>query len=86
MNYAPPVPATRGQIRYEAPDGALVYLINETVNGGARRRLAATFVLDCLRSYRTREETEACLHELDENSLLQLAADVRELTSNLGLN
>ena len=73
-------------MRYEAPDGALVYLINETINGGARRRLAAQFVLDCLRSYRTPEETEACLQEIEESALLQLAADVRELASGLGLN
>ena len=75
-----------GQVRYEAPDGALVYLINETVNGAPRRRLAAHFILDCLRSHRTPEETEACLHELEETALLQLAADVREMTSGLGLN
>jgi len=74
------------QVRYEAPDGVLVYLINETVNGAPRRRLAAHFILDCLRSYRTPEETEACLHELEETALLQLARDVREMTSGLGLN
>lgn len=77
---------TPGHVGYEAPDGALLYLINETINGGAGRRLAAHFILDCLRSYRTPEETEACLHELEETALLQLAADVCELTSGLGLN
>lgn len=77
---------TQGQVRYVAPDGVLVYLINETVNGAPRQRLAAHFILDCLRSYRTREETEACLHEFEKTALLQLAADVREMTSGLGLN
>ena len=86
MTYAPPPSIAGGQVRYEAPDGALVYLINETVNGASRRQLAAQFILDCLRSYRTREETEACLHQLDETALTQLAADVRELASGLGLN
>ena len=85
MPYIPPLPMT-GQVRYEAPDGVLVYLINETVNGTPRRRLAAHFILDCLRSYRTSEETEACLHGLEETALLQLAGDVREMTSGLGLN
>ena len=77
---------THGQVRYEAPDGVLVYLINETVNGAPRRRLAAHFILDCLRSYRTHEETEACLHELEGSAVLQLAADVREMSSKVGLN
>ena len=75
-----------GQVRYAASDGVLVYLINETVNGAPRQRLAARFILDCLRSYRTAEETDACLHGLEETTLLQLAADVREMTSNVGLN
>ena len=76
-----------GQVRYHAlEDGVLVYLISESVNGALRRRLAARYILDCLRSYRTPEETEACLHELEETALLQLADDVREMRSDVGLN
>ena len=86
MTYAPSAPTIRNEVRYAAPDGVLVYLINETVNGAPRRRLAAHFILDCLRSHRTPEETEACLHELEETTLLQLSADVHEMTSGLELN
>ena len=79
--------AATGQVRYQTPeDGVLVYLISASVNGALRRRLAARYILDCLRSHRTPEETEACLHELEETELFQLADDVREMTSKLGLN
>jgi hypothetical protein len=74
-----------GQVHYDAPDCDVVYLINETLNGGARRRLAARYVLDCLRSYRTPDETAACLRSLEHSTLLELAADVQELAGQVGL-
>lgn len=63
----------------------LIYLIDETVNGPPERRLAAKFILDCVRRYRAREDIEACLNELDDHALLNIAADARELASSLGL-
>ena len=65
------------QPRYEAPDGVLVYLINQNVNGSPERRLAAHFVLDCLRSHRTPEETAVCLDELEEHALLDISPPTR---------
>lgn len=85
MTYAPPGPTAVHRPHYEAPDGVLVYLIGQTVNGSLERRLAANFILDCLRSYRTREETAACLDELEDHALLDIATDARELASSLGL-
>jgi hypothetical protein len=85
VTYARPAPIAPSQSRYEAPDGILVYLINQTVNGSPERRLAAEFVLDCLRSYRTREETAMCLDELEDHVLLDIATDARALASSLGL-
>lgn len=85
MTYAQPAPVAPSQLHYEAPDGVLVYLIDQTVNGPPERRLAAHFILDCLRTYRTREETAKCLDELEDHALLDIAPDARELASHLGL-
>jgi hypothetical protein len=85
MAYVPLGPKTSNTIGYEAPPGVLVYLIGQSVNGARVRRLAAHFILNCLRSYRTPDETVACLHTLEHGTLLDLAADVEKLSLELGL-
>lgn len=86
MDYLPQESSGRSNpVRYDAPEGALVYLIGQSVNGPHVRRLAAHFILDCLRSYRTPEETAACLHSLEHSTLRDLATDVRVLASEVGL-
>jgi hypothetical protein len=85
MSYLPRGASTSSPVGYGAPPGVLVYLINQSVNGLQGRRLAAHYVLDCLRSHRTPDETAACLHGLEHSTLLQLSADVRVLALELGL-
>ena len=86
MYDAPRAPTARRLIAYrEASEGVLVYLIGQSISAVQRRRSAARYILDCLRSYRTPEETAACLHHLDHGTLLHLGSDVRELADELGL-
>jgi len=63
----------------------LVYLIDQTVNAPAERQLAARFVLDCLRARPTREEIRACIEGLENEAILDIARDARQLASSLGL-
>ena len=63
----------------------VVYLINQTVNGSPERQLAAKFILDCLRKYKTREDIAACIHQLVDEAILDVGEETRELTANLGL-
>ena len=70
---------------YEASDEALVYLIGQTVNGSPERRLAARFVLDCLRAGHTRGELEECIEGLEAVAILDVATDARDLAASLGL-
>ena len=86
MTDVPQGPTARSPILYgEASQGVLVYLIGQSLSAVQRRRSAARYILDCLRSYRTPEETAACLHHLDHGTLLHLGSDVRELAAELGL-
>ena len=86
MSNAPRVPTASSLIAYrEASEGVLVYLIGQSISAVQRRKSAARYILDCLRSYRTPEETAACLHHLDHGTLLHLGADVRELAAEVGL-
>ena len=68
---------------YPASDEVLVYLINQTVNGSPEQKLAAKFILDCLRVFGTSEEIEHCVDELEEHALL--AVDARAMARSLGL-
>jgi hypothetical protein len=70
---------------YAAPDNILVYLIQQTVDGSPERRLAANFILDCFRRYETREEVEACLRALEEETILDIRKETRQLAQNVGL-
>jgi len=86
MSDVPRGPTARCSILYsETSQGVLVYLIGQSNSAVKRRRSAACYILDCLRSYRTPEETAACLHQLDDGALLDLGSDVRELATELGL-
>ena len=70
---------------YAASDEVLVYLIKQTVDGSPERRLAAKFILDCLRNHKTREEVQDCIHDLVDHALLDVANDARELAKGGGL-
>jgi hypothetical protein len=70
---------------YAASDEVVVYLINQTVNGTVERRLAARFILDCLRTYQTPEDLAACFHDLEDIAILDVAKDAQELATSLGL-
>ena len=70
---------------YAASDDVLVYLIKQTVDGTPEQRLAAKFILDCLRRYQKREEIEGCIDELAEQSLLDVAGEARQLAESVGL-
>src|SRR5687768_893895 len=39
--------------QYAVPEGVLIYLIQQSVDGSAERRLAAKFLLDCPRAQQT---------------------------------
>jgi len=71
---------------YQMPDEVLVYLINEEVNAPTEsRRLAAKFILDCLRVYATRREIAHCIEKLDEDAMLDIAPDAKALAESVGL-
>ena len=71
--------------KYEASDEVVVFLINEKVHGSPDRRLAADFILYCLRSFKSSEEIAACINHLEEQVILDVAEDARRLASSLGL-
>jgi hypothetical protein len=71
---------------YATSDDVVVYLINQSVNGSPdRRRLAARFILNCLRIYETPEEFEACFHNLEDHAILDVAKEAREMAKSVGL-
>jgi hypothetical protein len=71
---------------YQMPDEVLVYLINEEVNAPTEsRRLAAKFILDCLRVYPTKQEIGECIDDLKKDAMLEIAPDVEKLAETLGL-
>lgn len=71
---------------YQMPDEVLVYLINEEVNAATEsRRLAAKFILDCLRVYATRREIVHRIEDLKTDAILEIAPDVEDLAEILGL-
>jgi hypothetical protein len=70
---------------YAPPNEVLVYLIKQALDGSPERRVAAKFILDCLRNFRTREEIEACIHQFEEEALLDVGDEARQLAANIGL-
>ena len=70
---------------YAASNEVLVFLINQTVNGSPQQRLAAKFILDCLRAFDTSDEIEHCIDELERHAILATAEDARSMASSLGL-
>jgi hypothetical protein len=70
---------------YAAPDDVLVYLINEYMNGTPDRRLAATFILDCLRRYQCLDKMDPCLSELAKQAILDVGPEARSMALSLGL-
>ena len=71
---------------YQMPDEVLVYLINEEMTAPSEsRRLAAKFILDCLRVYATRREIAHCIEDLKTDAILEIAPDVEDLAETLGL-
>ncbi len=76
---------SRNSVHYDAPEDMLVYLIAQTMSREPDRRLAAEFILKCLRINGTPEETEACLNDPDDPELARIAPAVRRLASRIGL-
>lgn len=70
---------------YAAPDEVLVYLISQTINGSNERRLAAKFLLDCLRTYENGDDIAECIDELQEAPDGEVGSEARELAEDLGL-
>jgi hypothetical protein len=70
---------------YIATDEVLVYLIDRTVNGSLEQKLAAKFILDCLRKFHTSEEIAGCINELEHHAIVAIAEDARSTASSLGL-
>ena len=70
---------------YAASDEVVVYLIDKTVNGTAEDRLAARFILDCLRSFQRRDEIAHCIDELEKHAIVAIADDARSMAHGLGL-
>jgi hypothetical protein len=77
--------AMRDQPKYGATEEVLVLLINQSVNGPPEQRLAAKFVLNCLRSFHTKPEISACLDHLECEALLDIAGEARRLASEYHL-
>ncbi len=76
---------SRGSPLYSAPEGVLVILINATVEGPQQRRLAAKFLLDCLRGRCTKKDLTARLDRLEQQALLGVVGEARRLASRLNL-
>ena len=70
---------------YAAADEGLVYLIDQLMNGSPERRLAAKFVLECLRNFRTHEEIAACIHQLEKEAILDVGEVTRHIASSVGI-
>jgi hypothetical protein len=49
------------------------------MHGPPQRRLAARFVLDCLKGDHTKEEIAECLDDLHHQALLDVASEARAL-------
>jgi hypothetical protein len=73
------------QPKYGANEEVLVLLINQSVNGSPERRLAAKFVLNCLRNFYTKDEISACLDHLECEALLDVAGEARRLATEYHL-
>jgi hypothetical protein len=73
------------QPKHVATDEVLVILIRKTVTGSSERRLAAKFLLSCLRRFGTREEIERCLNNLEHEALLDIASEARRLATEYGI-
>jgi hypothetical protein len=69
---------------HAASDDILVYLIGQEVNGSPERRLAAKFLLECLRKFRTRQQIAACIHELEDEAILDVGDETRRLAASVG--
>ena len=70
---------------YAASGEVLVYLINQTVNGSDEKRVAANFILYCLRVHRTKQEIAHCIDDLEERAILDVARNARSMALSLGL-
>jgi len=73
------------QPKHGATDEVLVILIRKTVTGSPERRLAANFLLSCLRRFETRDEIERCLDNLEHEALLDIASEARRLATEYGV-
>ena len=72
-------------IAYPTSDSVLVYLIQQSMDGSPERRLAANFILDCLRNCKTQDEIVASFYDLEDHAILDVAKDAQELAVKLRL-
>lgn len=72
-------------LHYTASDDVLIYLIGQSVNGSNERRLAAKFILDCLRIHDSGDEIAACIEALEDTRYFEVGMEARELAEGLGL-
>jgi len=70
---------------YAVRDELLIYLLNLEMDGSPERKVAAKFLLDCLRRFHSPSEIVDCIHELEEQALLDVSAETRKLAANIGL-
>jgi hypothetical protein len=67
-------------------ESVLVILIAESVNGPPARRLAAKYLLDCVRRSATRDEIAVCIDDLERQVLLDdVVTEARGMATALGL-
>jgi hypothetical protein len=72
--------------QYAASSEIIVYLISQEVNGSSERKLAAKFLLECLRRFHSREDIAACLNELEGEAMLDVSRETRRLAEDVGLS
>jgi hypothetical protein len=71
--------------QYAVPEGVLIYLIQQSVDGSAERRLAAKFLLDCLRAQQTTKGIAERIDALEGQSILNITEVTRRLAGELRL-
>ena len=63
-------------------DEAVVYLIAHSLNGTDEQKLAANFILECLRHFQTRDQFGKCLDDLETRALLDVAKSAKQMAAS----
>jgi hypothetical protein len=70
---------------YELPTESVTFLISMSMNGSPERQLAAKLLLECLRRCETVEEIQACMDEVQEHCVLDIAPELKNLAGMVGV-